>query len=118
MNQQYYEQLPEEEQRKFDALKKEKIESQKNYYLDDSNAEFTALKKQYEGLKAEDEFIKTFEAREDSENDLSTHIKLEINNLIWMYASEETTLKDAEAMASRWWLELMENREKTVFDKK
>jgi hypothetical protein len=86
MNADYYLNLPEEERKEYDALKKASVEVARD--------------------------LQVLPDRADTENDLSTHIKLEINNLIWMYAAETTTLKDAEAMASRWWLELMENRNK------
>lgn len=94
MNQDFYNELPKEEQEKFDALKKASIEAQKNYYLTAENAPVLDYGDDGENLS----------------NELPTRIKLEINNLIWMYASEKTTLGLAEEMASRWWLELMENR--------
>lgn len=38
----------------------------------------------------------------------STKLKLEINELVWRYAGENTTLARADEIATKFWLEIME----------
>jgi uncharacterized protein YwqG len=107
MNTEYFEQRPEElanisELRsKFDAdeaerrrtdeeakFKEKALEAQKRYYLDPS--------------EIENPFTET-----SIEESRSTDLKLEINELVWRYASSKTTLEKAEDIASKFWSDIM-----------
>lgn len=42
----------------------------------------------------------------------STHLKLEINEIVWRNAAQSTTLAEAEDMATEFWGKIMETHSK------
>jgi hypothetical protein len=48
--------------------------------------------------------------REEDEAESGKEIKLAINNLVWTYAGPETTLREAEEMACRFFNDIWQSR--------
>ena len=54
-------------------------------------------------------YIKS-DAQLQIERELAEELKLKINNMVWMYAGENTLLKDAEEMACRFFNDIWKSR--------